>query len=174
MGVTMKKYLIMALAIIVTYGAINWLFPFSPVLLNSQITYQSTKQDVEAYIKIHETIENIQSTSSNKHHEIQRIAYGISQLWAMEKEPVKIKLVNLFVIEQQLQQSKDSLNNLMKDSPEIDSLIAIENNINEILQAIKKVMDNPWTSRFFIEDTISNIRNSSFEALTHLEEFLLN
>lgn len=170
----MKKYLIMALAVIVTYGVINWLFPFSPVLLNSKITYHSAEQDVEAYMKVYESLENIQLTSTNQHHEIQKIAYGISQLWAIEKEPIKIKLKDLFVIEQQLLQSKDYLNNLMKDSPEIASLIAIENNINEILKDIKKITDNQWTSRFFIQDTLSNIRNSSFEALTHLEEFLLN
>ncbi|MGE7021918.1 hypothetical protein [Solibacillus cecembensis] len=170
----MKKYLIMALAVIVTYGAINWLFPFSPILLNSKITYQSNEQNVDAYLNINGTLENIQLTSINNPPEFQRIAYGISQLWAMEKEPVKINLKDLTVIEQQLQQSKDYLNNLMKDSPELASLIAIENNINEILQDIKKIMDNQWTSRFFIQDTISNIRNSSFEALTHLEEFLLN
>lgn len=169
----MKKYLIIVLAVIITYGAINWLFPFSPLLFNPQITYHSPEQDVEEYIKIHETLENIQSTFTNKYPEIQRISYGINQQWAMEKEPVNIKLKDLIIIELYLQQSKDYLNNLKKDRLEITPLIAIENNINEILQAIKKITDSQWASRFYIEDTISNIRNSSFRALTNLEEFLL-
>lgn len=169
----MKKYLIILLAVIVTYGVLNWISPFSPVLFSSHITYHSAEQDVEDYLKVHESLENIQLTNSYKHYAIQDIIYRISQQWAMEKEPVKIGIKDLFVIDLYLQQSKVQLNDLMKDSLEIGTLIAIENNINEISQAIKKVTDNQWASRFFIEDTISNIRNLSFDALTNLEKFLL-
>lgn len=177
MGVQMKKFLIVILGtivLIVVYGFVDWLFPFSPLGIKQDITYSSTIEQVKQYKSLNTSIDHLQSSNDRYRIEVKDIFNNLSQQWAMEDNVIKISINDIHTMDIYVSKVKIILDNLKKDNLQEEALIELENNINLVLQDIKVLKENSWVSRFYINEAILRIRNYSYEALKNLETFLRN